>query len=127
MHDPVDAWHDHSRDAAPQNPHAEVANAGQVIGVGVGLFMVVVLAVVVIYGYYIWETTGKLSDRERREGSAGYHAREEKAAWDAELRAYGWQAVPSVTEAEPGKRYVRLPLDKAQERVIDTYKETLND
>ena len=40
LHDPVDAWHDHSHDPKPQQAHAEVGNAGAIMGIG-GAFLLV--------------------------------------------------------------------------------------
>lgn len=66
MHDAPDAWHDHSHDPdKPQQGHAEVANAGRIIATGMALFMVIVVAVVVVYGFYTDYTTKQLAERER--------------------------------------------------------------
>ncbi|MBX3386863.1 MAG: hypothetical protein KF768_09855 [Phycisphaeraceae bacterium] len=65
MHDPADAWHDHAHDEKPQQSHGEIHNAGKIILTGVALFMVIVVAVVAIYGFYMHQITSSLTRRER--------------------------------------------------------------
>lgn len=66
-HTAPDKWHDHSHDTErPMHGHAEVANAGRIMATGLALFMVIVVSVIVVYGYYTYYTTSKLQLSERK-------------------------------------------------------------
>ncbi len=66
-HEHADEWHDHSHETAKPKaePYGEVANAGKIILTGIALWLFIVVAVVVVYGYYTYDTTIRLAQSER--------------------------------------------------------------
>ncbi|MBX3405497.1 MAG: hypothetical protein KF869_01935 [Phycisphaeraceae bacterium] len=129
LHDPVDEWHDHTKDEKPQQAHAEVGNAFQIMGIGVGLFMVIVFAVIATYGFYVHQTTRRLAEAEEvkfgQRGAPAIEARVLKS--DALIRqsAYGWEVVPATGDI-PARSLVRLPIDEAKRLIARDYARVRN-
>ncbi len=113
MHDPTDAWHDHSQDAdKPQHAHAEVGNPGLIIGVGIAAFLLVCASVLAIQGYYTHYTTERLNALERQSGNTGERVWKEKLARrDDEMAQYVW--------ADHDR--VQMPLEIGVAKVLEDY------
>ncbi len=125
LHDPVDAWHDHTKDEKPQQAHAEVGNAGRIMAVGIALFLVIVFAVVVTYGFYIQQTTSRLNAMERvdygNDLAPPIQARKARLESLTSLAGdYKWVEIPAVGET-PAGAYVHVPLAEAKKRVAQSY------
>ncbi len=126
LHDPIDEWHDHSKDEKPQHAHAEVGNAARIMAVGIGLFLVIVVAVVVTYGFYVQQSTQRLNEMEivrARGGEAlppALEARKFKGDSLMDLQTYGWIQVPAVGDT-PARSLVRHPIDAAKQKVAQDY------
>ena len=113
LHDAPDEWHDHSHDAEqPQHAHSEVGNAHLVVGVGVGAFLLVVGAIIAVYGYYTMFVTRQLALKERLEGNAGERV---------------WTERSRLRDDEPFRTMwidhdtIQIPLELAVERVVVEY------
>lgn len=130
MHDPVDQWHDHTRDEQPQKPHADVQNSNLVLGVGIALAVVIALSCAVVYGFYIHYNSQRTNERENAQNpnmhglsindSPAIAARNEQRDNLARLRAGGTLEMP--TEQENVKKTVTIrPLAQAMEIVADRY------
>lgn len=115
LHDPPDAWHDHSHDPMPQHAHGEVANANLIIGVGVGLFFAVVFTVIIIYWFYVGYTTRLLNENEMYGLEQDQLLRKQATA--TEMQGYQW----AKQGGEPVKDTVQVPLDVAVRKVITEY------
>lgn len=122
LHDPPDPWHDHSHDEKPQQAHAEVGNAALITGIGVTLFMAIVVSVILIYGYYVWFITERLRRSEIASGSASpaIQAREYKSTASIRLAKGGPVVIPAVGDA-PEVRYSLTPIDQAIQRTAEQY------
>jgi hypothetical protein len=122
LHDPVDEWHDHSKDEKPQQAHAEVGNAKLITGIGLALFLVIVASVIAVYAYYVWFITARLSKAEIASG---------QASPAIEARAYREQALiridrgGSVSAEQAGGAaagaYTLAPINQAIEQTARTY------
>ncbi len=122
LHDRPDEWHDHSHDEKPQQAHAEVGNAALITGIGVALFLAIVVSVILIYGYYVWFITERLRRSEIASGSASpaIQAREYKATASIHLAKGGQIVIPAVGET-PEVRYSLTPIDQAIQKVAEQY------
>lgn len=125
MHDPIDEWHDHSKDEKPQQAHAEVGNAMRIMAIGIGLFLVIVFAVIVTYGFYVQQSTQKLNEMEIVElsdrNAPPIQARMHKSDSLMELEGgFGWIEVPAAGDT-PARSLVRWPIEKAKERIAQDY------
>lgn len=123
LHDPADAWHDHSHDEKPQVAHGEVGNPTLVMSVGVGLFLVVVLAVVVVDTFYRGYASKKLRELEVTTPNApALLTRGERSSMflSQQSKEPGWVVIPAAGEV-PAKAVVQLPLEQAQGIVIQQY------
>jgi hypothetical protein len=115
MHDPIDPWHDHSHDEKPQNAHAEVGNARAIMGIGIALFMVIVVAVISVYAYYTWYITERLNKAEIASGnsSPAIQAREYKSTALIRLNSGGKVEGPTT--------YTLTPIDQKIEQTAREY------
>lgn len=120
MHDAVDAWHDHSHDERPQEAHTDVQNTRLIMGVGVALFLVVVAAVVVVYGFYTHYTTDRLAAlEETTPGAPALVTRKEVAMSVYTLNSGGEL---KLKQADGPDRTVRItPLEQARAAVVGQY------
>lgn len=122
MHDPVDAWHDHSHDAKPQAAHAEVQNTPLIMAVGLGLFMVIVVSVVAVYGFYTWYVARTLNAQEIT--TAGAPALEFRKTKNTALdinRDGGTVMLAPLEEGKPKRSITILPFADAQAAVLKEY------
>lgn len=115
-HDPPDAWHQHSAQEKPQHAHGEVANAGLIMGVGLFMFLGLVVTVVIVYGYYVWYTTDLLNRQEKHGLEAA--ALEYRNGALNRFDDYAW-----VREDPPivPKDTVQVPFDLAARKVATKY------
>lgn len=122
LHDPVDPWHDHSHDQKPQPAHAEVGNARAIMGIGLALFMVIVVAVISVYAYYSWYVTQQLSRIEVASSrtSPMIQARDYRAQALARLANGGRITIPAAGE-EPASTIEITPIDRSIERIARDY------
>lgn len=124
MHDPVDAWHDHTKDQKPQAEHGEIRNPMMVMGVGLGLFLAVVASVVAVEAFYKWYAAQALKAGSVATGpnSPAMETRAERL--EVLKKQMGsepsWVVVPGTKET-PAKAIVQLPLKAAAERVLAEY------
>lgn len=129
LHDPVDPWHDHSKDEKPQQAHAEVGNAFQIMAIGVALFLVIVVAAAVTYGFYIHQTTRSLARMEEvpfgTRGAPAIETRILKSDTLSRQGTYGWEVTPAVGDI-PARSYVRLPIDEAKRLTARDYARVRN-
>lgn len=122
MHDPVDAWHDHSHDAKPQSAHAEVQNTPLIMAVGVGLFMVIVVSVAAVYGFYTWYVARTLNAQEiTTDGAPAFQFRDRKADALNINRTGGKVELPPLEEGQPKRPITILPFAEAQAAVLKEY------
>lgn len=124
LHDPTDAWHDHAKDEKPQIEHGEIRNPATVMGVGIGLFFAVVVAVVVVDNFYKWYTAQELARNSIATSptSPAIEARQFKAdALSAHASADPtWIVIPKTGDV-PAKAIAQIPLKVAAERVVAEY------
>jgi hypothetical protein len=124
LHDPTDAWHDHAKDEKPQHEHGEIRNPATVMGVGVALFLAVVVAVVVVDNFYKWYAAQRLAEATVASGpnSPAIEARTFKAdTLKAHAAAEGsWMVIPGTPEV-PAKAIALIPIKAAAERVSAEY------
>jgi flagellar basal body-associated protein FliL len=118
LHDPIDAWHDHSHDPKPQQAHAEVGNAGAIMGIGIALFMVIVVAVIAVYAYYVWYVTESLKKAEVASGQASPAIQARAYKQEAILNLIKGAQVKPVGET-PG--YTLAPIDQKIEQTARDY------
>lgn len=123
LHDPIDPWHDHTKDEKPQHAHAEVGNARAIIGIGVGLFMIIVLSVVAVYAYYTWYLARRLSEVEIASGqtSPAIQARVYKQTALTRLDKGASVVIPPAGEDVPGVNYTITPIEGAIDRTAREY------
>ncbi|MBY0313063.1 MAG: hypothetical protein K2W85_13410 [Phycisphaerales bacterium] len=120
-HDAVDSWHDHSHDEKPQHAHAETVNSGMVLGVGVFLFVLIVVACVIVYAFYIGATTRTLEKRELATADAPAKVfREWKGQSLIRLESGGTLQVPAGEEGKT-KNITLVPIKDAAKGVIAEY------
>ena len=119
-HDAPDQWHQHAAAERPQKAHGEIANAGVIIGVGVFMFICLILTVVITYGYYVWYTTGLLEKQELADLRGGLErdALEYKSHMLEDFKGYHW--VPEDTTVVP-KDTVQIPIENAMKKVAAQY------
>ncbi len=125
LHDPVDEWHDHTKDEKPQHAHTEVANAWRIMGVGIGLFLVIVFAVVVTYGFYVQQSARLLNAAEIVElsdtNAPPVQARMYRNNSRMELAGpYDWIVIPAAGDV-PARALVRTPIERAKQTVAQDY------
>lgn len=124
MHEPTDAWHDHAHDERPQTAHGEVSRPGLIIGIGVGLFLAVAAAVVVVQSFYKWYTGQQLSRTQVASGpnAPAIEARAFKASAIAGQQAAepSWMVIPAQGET-PAKAIAVLPVETASTLVMREY------
>ena len=122
LHDSVDSWHDHSHDEKPQSAHAEVGNAGKVIGIGLGLFGVIAVAIAATYIFWIWQITARASLLERSYGATSpiKQARSDKSEQLAKVESGGTFIVEATAQA-PRREIQILPFARASELVLKEY------
>ncbi|HMN41304.1 MAG TPA: hypothetical protein PKE29_10695 [Phycisphaerales bacterium] len=122
MHDAVDQWHDHSHDERPQHAHTDVINTRLVLAVGLALAGVIVVAVVVVYGFYVHYNTQRSSERERTSafGSPLTDTRIEKAR-DLSMLATGGSYQVSTGDENAKKTITIAPIGQAMDRVVRAY------
>lgn len=114
LHDPPDAWHDHSVDPRPQQAHGRTLDSRAVILVGLGLFATVMIATFIVYQYYVWYTTRMLTERASVEQRMVYTDRienQQAALNQLGSEQYLWRDHDTVL----------VPLDTAMDQVISTY------
>ncbi len=114
LHDAPDAWHDHSHDAQPQQAHGEVSNAGKIITTGLALFMMIVFAVIAVYGYYTHYTTQRLTLTERA-SSIGPATDALKYKYDAINRQINGGEVDALDSENKPKQFTHASLSAARE------------
>ncbi len=120
-HDPVDQWHDHSHDVKPQHAHSETVNSGVVLAVGTFLFVLIVVACVIVYAFYIGATTRTLQARERTTADAPAKVfREFKGESLVRLESGGTLQIPAAEEGKT-KPITLLPIKDAAKTVITEY------
>jgi nitrate reductase NapE component len=124
MHDAVDSWHDHSKDEKPQHAHAEIGNAGKVIGVGLGLFGVIVVAVIAAYMFWIWQITDRASRMERTSGASSplMESRLNKSEALTKIESGGTLLIEATAQT-PRREVQILPMSRAIELVQKEYKD----
>lgn len=123
MHDPIDAWHDHTKDERPQQAHAEVGNAAAIMGIGIALFLVIVVSVVVVYAYYTWFITERLRKAEIASGQASpaIQARTYKETALTNI-SQGRQNAKSPAQGDlPELTYSFAPIDQKIEQTSQMY------
>lgn len=109
-----DAWHHHTADEGlPQAEHASVLNPRFAIGF---IALTIAFLVVFIGGtilYFNVTVRKEIARKQETTGiSAGYAAMRSQS--DYELSSYG--------VVDPASRTVRVPVDRAIERVVNQYK-----
>jgi hypothetical protein len=113
MHDPPDEWHRHTTaEERPQHAHGELANPGRVMAAGFLAFVIVIIATLAVYLYYLSYTIHQL-DLAEQHGLEAEVLRARQDANDRLQRGYVW--------ADESKGFVQLPIETARRRVIDQY------
>lgn len=122
LHDVPDEWHDHSHDEKPQHAHAEVGNAALITGIGVGLFMAIVVSVIAVYGYYTWFITERirLSEIATSESSPAIAARKYKSDAYIHLAKGGNVVIPASGDT-PASNYRLTPIDESIQKIAEQY------
>lgn len=127
VHDPVDAWHDHTHDQAPQSPHTDAANVTQVMSIGLILAVAVVLSAGAVLGFYKWYVAGQLSAEERVNPNIPNSRLAPPIAvrWETQdkLNALSSGAELSIPteEGKPNRTVRLLKIDDAKAAVIREY------
>jgi hypothetical protein len=127
VHDPVDAWHDHTHDAKPQDPHTDQANVRQVVTIGILLAMSVAVASVSVWGFYRWYITTELNREEVVDPNQinSRLAPSIAVRWEKErqlkVRDEGGQLSLPTEEGKPNRSVTIRPLDEAMADVIKSY------
>lgn len=122
LHDPVDSWHDHAHDEKPMAVHAEDVDTRSVLFIGIALFIVVVISCVIVYGFYVFRTTQKLSIGEvsSRDTAPAWDTRRARAA-SFSLRDKGGELkLPTEVEGQTKTIQIR-PLSDAMRDVAAEY------
>lgn len=125
MHDPTDAWHDHTSDERPQVEHGEIRNPAMVMGVGVGLFLAVVVSVVVVDNFYKWYVSQALAAASVA-SAPNSPAIEARALKTDTLKLQtspdpSWIVLPPVDDKSKPTAVARIPLKAAAEKVASEY------
>lgn len=122
LHDPVDSWHDHSHDEKPMAVHAEDVDTRSVMFIGVALFFVVVIASVIVYGFYVYRTTQKLSLGEvsSRDTAPAWETRRARAETFSRREKGGELKLPTEVEGQTKTIQIR-PLADAMRDVAAEY------
>jgi hypothetical protein len=121
-HDAPDAWHDHSHDAAAQPAHTEQVAVGQVMTIGLVLFMAIVASVVAVYGFYKWYTSTALATMEVT--TPGAPALVWRAEKDAQLKLVDAGGTKTIKGGEgvPDRSITIRPLAEAMNSTIEQYR-----
>lgn len=115
LHDPVDAWHDHSADPKPKEAHGRTLNAKAVIAIGAGLFVTIMMTTMVVYQYYVWYTTRMLNERATPQQRMQYTDR-------MELQSLAKRQVAAEDPVWRDHDTVLVPFNTAVDQVVATYK-----
>ena len=110
MTDQTDAFHDHSNDQAPQEPHAEVASP-KALGITLILMVLGVIAVILILVAYFDNFMSNYRAEINETSAISEPTWQAKQASLATLNSYGW--VNNTTAHQP--------LDIAIDQVITEY------
>ncbi len=116
FHDTPDPWHRHSPAEKPQRAHGEATSFKQVLGIGLGSFLIVTITVYIVYGYYTWYTTDILNQQEGFGNGLELPAKTVKEAAFADLAGYGW-----VKDQDNYSGYVQMPIQRGMEKVVAEY------
>lgn len=130
LHDPVDSWHDHTRDQHPQHAHAEVGNAPLVMGVGLGLFLLIVASVLLVDSFYRGYASNRLSDMEADAAAPNGPAiltRTEKSQvlLYQQSKEARWVTIPAAGEV-PARNFAQIPTAVATELALKQYAPVIN-
>lgn len=106
----TDAFHDHSKDATPQEAHAQVASP-KALGITLILMVLGVLAVIFILVAYFDNFMSSYRHEVSETSALSAPTWEAKQAKLAELNAYGWVDADTAHQ----------PLDQAMEQVLAEY------
>ncbi|MBX3357951.1 MAG: hypothetical protein KF745_05940 [Phycisphaeraceae bacterium] len=114
-HEAPDAWHaHHAGEDVPHAAHGELADSHLVLFYGVGAFVVVVVASLLIYLYFIFEATRLLNEHDDKGQGLEGPALAYKAEALTNLKdGYVW--------ANAETTLVQLPLEVAEAQVIQEY------
>jgi hypothetical protein len=109
----TDEWHTHTPDEGqPQHEHGAKANPAILIAVTLGFVVAVALTVLLTSLYFgSYMTSQKRAKSETTILSEDYRAY--RAQSEAALSGYGW--------ADPAAGTVRVPIDRAIDKVITSY------
>lgn len=126
-HDPVDAWHDHSHDAKPQDVHTDQANVRQVVTIGLILALAVAGASASVWGFYRWYVAKELKLEEMVSPNQPNSRLAPTLAvrWEKEAQLKLWQSggtlkVPTG-EDQPAREVTIRPIDEAKKDVLELY------
>lgn len=125
LHDPADAWHDHAQDEKPQHEHGEIRNPATVMGVGIGLFLAVAVATLVVDAFYKWYASQALAAASVTT-SANSTPMQARALKSDILKSHrssepSWIVIPPLEEGAKPTAVARIPLSVAAERVASEY------
>lgn len=119
-HDAPDQWHQHTPAEKPQKAHGEVANAPLILGVGLLMFVGLIVTVAIVYAYYTFYTTNLLKQQELVAIGRGIEqdSLEYKSKTINDFQGYNW-----VAEEPPvvPKDTVQIPLQIAKKKVASQY------
>lgn len=125
LHDPTDAWHDHSHDEPARAPHGEIGNPLLIMGVGVGLSLLVAVAVVVVDNFYRWYSSQHMirSDAAISAISPAMETRAAKAQTLTQQTSSDarWIVIPAPDDKTPARTIAQLPIEEATRRVAGEY------
>jgi hypothetical protein len=128
--DPVDSWHDHSADERPMEAHGEVGNPGLVMAVGLGLFVLIVGAVIAVDTMYRGYAASSMAAAEVSSDAVGpvTELRAEKTRILAAQQGTSpiWVQLPPIDEKTPGVNVVQIPTADAARAVIAEYSKRLS-
>ncbi len=104
----------------PESHGDETANAGLVIGVGLGSFFLIVLTTVVVYGFFVWSQTNAQNKSLTKEfGGHVEQSQLEQRDAQAAFQAEGYEPVwIERTEQQP---VLQMPHAVGVQRTIERY------
>jgi hypothetical protein len=119
-----DQWHTHAAGEAPaQAAHLEEIPAFRVLGLGMLLWLGVVVVIAVIAVYYLaYANTLQITSEEYPERFGGENQAvqaDQLKARKVVLEGEFLNVTPTWTDAQAGT--VRIPMSKAMDRVVDQY------